>query len=254
MVRITSNSARKARGKPFQPGNKYGKGRPQGSQNKATMVLHVLLEGQGEAIMRKAVEMALAGDRSALRLCIERLIPPAKERTLSLKLPELSTAQGMSAAIERILGAALEGELTLTEAQGLVSMLEVQRKVIETCEMESKIRQLQIRAGVKSRARLDRLDAILPTRTPLQKRVQGEVLHRLDFSERLLLLALIDAKDAGQELPRTPEQDALWNKLSKLQKIVAKELIVAEVTTSAEPAEVEKGSSPNSASSLRRID
>jgi len=96
--------------------------------------------------MRKAVELALEGDRSALRLCIERLLPPAKERTVNLELPELSTAQGTLVAVRKVLEAVSEGKLTLTEAQGVVSLLEVQRKAIETVEMESKIRELEVRA------------------------------------------------------------------------------------------------------------
>ena len=39
-----------------------------------------LLEGETEAITRKAVELALAGDPVALRLCVERILPPMRER------------------------------------------------------------------------------------------------------------------------------------------------------------------------------
>ena len=149
MAAIASNNRKKKRGKPFQPGNKFGRGRPPGSQNKATVVLQSLLEGEGEAIMRKAVELALEGDRSALRLCIERLLPPAKERTVNLELPELSTAQGTLVAVRKVLEAVSEGKLTLTEAQGVVSLLEVQRKAIETVEFESRITEMEVRANEK---------------------------------------------------------------------------------------------------------
>ena len=49
-------------GHRFARGNTYGKGRPSGSRNKATIALQSLLEAEGKAITRKAVEMAKAGD------------------------------------------------------------------------------------------------------------------------------------------------------------------------------------------------
>jgi hypothetical protein len=52
-------------------------------------MLQVLLEGEGEKIVRKAMEMALAGNETALRLVLERLIPPVKERPIRLELPAL---------------------------------------------------------------------------------------------------------------------------------------------------------------------
>ena len=50
-MKTTSNNDSKTRGKPFQPGNTFGKGRPAGSRNKATLVLEALIEGQGEEII-----------------------------------------------------------------------------------------------------------------------------------------------------------------------------------------------------------
>jgi hypothetical protein len=50
-------------------------GRRRGSRNRATLAAAVLLEGESEALTHKAVELALAGDPVALRLCIERILP-----------------------------------------------------------------------------------------------------------------------------------------------------------------------------------
>jgi hypothetical protein len=46
-----------------------------------------LLEGEAKALTRKAIELGLAGDTTALRLCLERLVPPRKDRPISLDLP-----------------------------------------------------------------------------------------------------------------------------------------------------------------------
>ena len=59
--------------KPGQSGNP--KGRPKGALNKTTRAAMVLLENEAEDLTRKLVELAKGGDITALRLCLERLIP-----------------------------------------------------------------------------------------------------------------------------------------------------------------------------------
>src|SRR4051795_3579038 len=58
----------------FRPGNP---GRPLGARNRATLAAMALLEGEAEALTRRCVELALAGDTTAMRLCLERLCPRA---------------------------------------------------------------------------------------------------------------------------------------------------------------------------------
>jgi len=72
--------------KKGQSGNP--KGRPLGSKHKATLAAQAILDGEGEALTRKAVELALDGHPIALRLCLERLCPPRKDRPVTLELPK----------------------------------------------------------------------------------------------------------------------------------------------------------------------
>src|SRR5688572_1312456 len=66
----------------FRPGNP---GRRPGARNKATLAALALLEGEAEAVTRKAVELALGGDTVALKLVLDRLLP--KGRTVKIDLP-----------------------------------------------------------------------------------------------------------------------------------------------------------------------
>jgi hypothetical protein len=131
-------------GKPFQAGNKYGKGRPAGSRNKATIALEALLEGEGDAMTRKVIELALAGSEPALRFCLERLIPPCRERLVRLRLPsDFTTAKGTSRAVGAVVKAASQGEITPGEAVQLANVLELRRRAIETQELESRIAEVE---------------------------------------------------------------------------------------------------------------
>ena len=73
----TEITALKQRGRPFKPGQSGNPlGRPKGARNRATIAAEALLDGEAEALTRKAIELALDGDTTALRLCLERLMPP----------------------------------------------------------------------------------------------------------------------------------------------------------------------------------
>ena len=62
----------KHRGRPFEKGRSGNPaGRPRGNRNRSTLAAQLLLQGEAEALTRKAVELALSGDPTALRLCIE---------------------------------------------------------------------------------------------------------------------------------------------------------------------------------------
>ncbi|NQV87596.1 MAG: hypothetical protein HQ492_11025, partial [Woeseiaceae bacterium] len=98
MVKIPARTEKKQTTK-FNPGRSGNpNGRPQGSRNKATLAIEALLDGQSEALTQKAVEMALAGDMQALKLCLERVCPPRKSRPIQIDLPKVETAADVTAA------------------------------------------------------------------------------------------------------------------------------------------------------------
>jgi hypothetical protein len=134
-----NNQSKTKRGRLFQPGNTFGKGRPQGSRNAATIALQALLNEEGEQITRKAIEMALKGDSTALRLVLERLIPPTKEKPVNVPLPKVRTAADTTAAIAAVLEAVAEGSITPGEGQSIAGLLESQRKALETLALEARL-------------------------------------------------------------------------------------------------------------------
>jgi hypothetical protein len=83
----------------FSTGNP---GKPRGARHRATQAALALLSGEAEGLKRKAVELALAGDVTALRLCLERLVPPCREAPISLDLPRLQTRAEATAASPRL--------------------------------------------------------------------------------------------------------------------------------------------------------
>src|SRR5919106_5558810 len=97
----------------FLPGNP---GRPMGSRHKVTLAIESLLEGEAEKLTRKCVEMAMAGDTTAMKLCLERILPARKDRPVQLQIPEIEGVEELTKATTALLGAVVAGELTPTEA------------------------------------------------------------------------------------------------------------------------------------------
>ena len=58
-------------------------GKPKGARHRATLAAEALLDGEAEELTRKAVELALAGDVIALRLCLDRILSPRRERPVT---------------------------------------------------------------------------------------------------------------------------------------------------------------------------
>jgi len=133
------NSGRNTDG-TFGQGNP---GKPKGTRHRATQAILEMLDGEAEAIGRKAVEMALAGDGSALRLCLERIAPPRRDAPVTLKLPPMKSARDAAGAAAAVLGAVADGDLTPTEGAHVMGLVEAYRRTLETSELEARVAALE---------------------------------------------------------------------------------------------------------------
>ena len=152
----TANTANKQRGRPFKKGRSGNpSGKPKGARNKATMAVEALLDGQAEALTQTAILAALAGDMTALRLCLERIIPARKDSPVGFVLPKLSSAEDASiavAAVAAVVKVVAVGGMTPGEGTAIAGLIETYRRVLETQEIETRLEQLEEQwANEKSR-------------------------------------------------------------------------------------------------------
>jgi hypothetical protein len=140
----TAKTVKRARGRPFpkgQSGNPAG--RPRGSSNRATRAAEILLDGEATALTRKAVELALAGDPAALRLCLDRTVAPRRDRAVELALPPIHSADDILAAIKVVSGAVGRGAITPGEGFTLSQMIETFLRAIDASDFDIRLRQLE---------------------------------------------------------------------------------------------------------------
>jgi len=93
-----------------------------GSLNKTTRACQEMLNGEAEAITRKAVDKALKGDMTAIKLCLERLLPQRKEAPVNVNLPAINKDSDLPKFTAALIEAVTTGEITISEAQGLLTL------------------------------------------------------------------------------------------------------------------------------------
>ena len=138
------NTTSKQRGKPFAKGQSGNpEGRPRGSRNATTLALETLLDGQAQALTQKAIDLALTGDMAALRLCLDRILPPRKDRPVTFTLPPIESAQDAAKTVSAVLAAVASGELTPADAGEISKLIEAYVKAFEVSELDERIRKLE---------------------------------------------------------------------------------------------------------------
>jgi len=132
------------RGKPFASGNS---GRKAGSKNRATLVAAALLEGEVEELVRKAVELAKAGDVVMLKFLLGRILP--RERLVKLDLPSMDFADDAVEALGYIMRAVSEGTISPSEGAAVAPLIDSYARAIDLADVVKRLDLLeaQIKGG-----------------------------------------------------------------------------------------------------------
>lgn len=145
-----NNDGRKPDGR-FAAGNHLGSNKT-GSRHRVTLAIEALLEGQHEVHTAKAVELALEGDTTALRLCLDRLAPARKDSLITLDLPPVRSAKDTLDASSLVLAAVSAGEISPDEGGRLMALLAAHKAIVEACDHELRLLDLEMRLEERSRA------------------------------------------------------------------------------------------------------
>jgi hypothetical protein len=118
-------------------------GRPIGSRNKATLACAQMLEGESEELLRVAVNLAMKGNINALRLCLERIVPPRKERCINLELRPIASPQDLPIQFQDITAAIAEGRITPGEGESISNILSSHAQTLKLVEMDRRVAELE---------------------------------------------------------------------------------------------------------------
>lgn len=124
--------------KAGQSGNPAG--RPKGALGKATRWREAL-EPHGDALFKVAVQHALDGEMTALKLCLERISPPVKPTSDPVEF--VLNGATLSEKAESVLQAIAGGQIDVDSGRKLIAAISDLGKIIEITELEKRLAQLE---------------------------------------------------------------------------------------------------------------
>lgn len=120
-------------------------GRPRGIRNKATLLAERLLEKEAEEICRQAIELAKKGNIQAIKLILDRILPPKKEALIFIDLPVIKAGSDILEAVNRVTEAVCHGKISPSEGEILTRIIDRQAKAIEVNAFEERLKSLEDR-------------------------------------------------------------------------------------------------------------
>ena len=130
------------RGRPFEPGNQFGRGRPKGSANKKTLEAQQLFEKHSSAIMALAINKCRE-DPQMLRMLASHIVPRQKEAPVKVGRLPLSTLDDLDRASAITLNKATAGKISLGDALDISTMIEGRRRVLVAQDLEQRLSALE---------------------------------------------------------------------------------------------------------------
>jgi hypothetical protein len=129
---------------PFQKGQSGNPaGRPRGALNRATVLAQNLLSEGAERIAGKVIELAEQGDMTALRVCMDRLVPVIKHQPIAVELPPIENPADSVEAVASIAAAVAAGDLTATEAAELAKIVDVYVRALDSRGFNERLSKLE---------------------------------------------------------------------------------------------------------------
>jgi hypothetical protein len=119
------------------------KGRKKGARHPVTLLAQRMLQRDAEDVVRAVIKAAKEGDMAAAKLVLERICPVRKGAPVMFDLPELITPADLPPAVTAVTKAVAEGTLTPDEGASVVTMLEANRRAIETADLVCRIEALE---------------------------------------------------------------------------------------------------------------
>src|SRR5262249_40910228 len=98
---------------------------------------------KADAIITKAIELAENGDTACIRLCLDRIAPPRKDRPVCFELPKMTELKDAVSASAAIVAAVANGDLTPMEASELGKLIESYARTLQAVAFEERLSKLE---------------------------------------------------------------------------------------------------------------
>jgi hypothetical protein len=112
------------RGRPFPPGNTFGRGRPKGSRNKITAQMRRILNEASVSVLAQCILQAQKGHFPSQRLVVDLLRRLQPTRTRRSRIKKVADFADLQLAAEQVVLEMFRGDTTSAEAHASMNALE----------------------------------------------------------------------------------------------------------------------------------
>ena len=95
------------------------------------MTCDALMNDYAPHIVKKTIDAALGGDITAMKACMDKIMPNIKERPIQVTLPEIQSSKDAVNALRTVVQEVSTGSITLAEAKELANIVEMLRESLQ---------------------------------------------------------------------------------------------------------------------------
>lgn len=116
-------------------------GRPKGVKDRRVALREKLLP-HADQLIEMVTTFAKSGDMAAMKIVMDRIIPPLKEEPIHVRIPKIESAADCTQAQAYVVNAVSAGDMLPSEGQAMSNLIEAQRRAYETTELAQQMRDL----------------------------------------------------------------------------------------------------------------
>lgn len=120
-------------------------GKPKGARHYSSLLAEQLLTCEIEEICKAVLKEAKVGNMQAVKIILDRVLPPRKDRPIEIDLPKMDASVDLTSAIGCVVNAVGAGQISPSEGEALARIIEVYAKTLELVEFEQRLAVLEKR-------------------------------------------------------------------------------------------------------------
>lgn len=116
-------------------------GNPKGRPKSENVILREKLQTLAPDVFEKLSDKIEEGDMGALKLVLDRILPPLKPTALPINLP--NAGESLFAKADSVFSATTNGEISADSSSQLITALSGMARIKEVTELETRITELE---------------------------------------------------------------------------------------------------------------
>lgn len=131
----------------FQPGKSGNpNGRPKGVKDRRVALREKLLP-HADQLIEMVTTFAKSGDMQAMKIVMDRIMPPLKEEPIQITIPKIESAEDCTKAQAAVVNAVASGEMLPSEGQVMANLIDAQRRAYETHDLAKRMEAIEEAIG-----------------------------------------------------------------------------------------------------------